>query len=185
MVLSISQGKSSTRLWRLFTNGIHLLGVVVLLPLALSVQAIVTDDYDFKIPEGSLHSALLELGKQADSSIVFPSSLKDDQDISAIRGKYSVLQVLEQLIEGRNLEYRIIGPQTIVVLPRCRNARDCQSMREELDLSIQQYPMIEELIVRGRPVTGSRFKQINVVVLTTPMKPAVINIVVGNGIASL
>lgn len=162
MVLSISQGKSSTRLWRLFTNGIHLLGVVVLLPLALSVQAIVTDDYDFKIPEGSLHSALLELGKQADSSIVFPSSLKDDQDISAIRGKYSVLQVLEQLIEGRNLEYRIIGPQTIVVLPRCRNARDCQSMREELDLSIQQYPMIEELIVRGRPVTGSRFKQINV-----------------------
>ena len=34
-------------------------------------------------------------------------------------------------------------------------------MHEDLQRSKKQYPMIEELIVRGKPLTGSRFKQIN------------------------
>ena len=34
-------------------------------------------------------------------------------------------------------------------------------MHDERSLSSQQYHMIEELVIRGTPVTGSRFKQIN------------------------
>ena len=34
-------------------------------------------------------------------------------------------------------------------------------MHKDLQRSKKQYPMIEELIVRGKPLTGSRFKQID------------------------
>ena len=34
-------------------------------------------------------------------------------------------------------------------------------MHKDLQRSKNQYPMIEELIVRGKPLTGSRFKQID------------------------
>ena len=129
--------------------------------LGSSVQAIVTDLYQVELPEGSLHSSLVALGQQTQSSIIFPSSMRNDQDAPEVVGSYSILQVLDRLIENRDIEYRIVGPQTVVVLPRCQSGWDCAAMHEDLQLSKNQYSMIEELIVRGKPLTGSRFKQLD------------------------
>ncbi len=49
----------------------------------------------------------------------------------------------------------------MVILPRCRSGRECTEIKQQLASSNQQYPMIEELIVRGKQITGSRFKQID------------------------
>lgn len=124
-------------------------------------RAIVTDIYSVELPPGKLHSSLIALGQQTQSSIVFPSSMRNDQDAPEVVGRYSILQVLDLLIENRDIEYRIVGPQTVVVLPRCETGWNCAAMHEDLQRSKKQYPIIEELIVRGRPVTGSRFKQID------------------------
>lgn len=129
-------------------------------PLVGSARAIVTDTYEVSLPSGGLHKSLVALGQQTQASIIFPSQVPD-KIRPAVAGEFSVLQVLEQLIEGQDLEYRVVGPQTLVVLPRCYAARACQAMGDELAFSIQQYPMIEELVIRGKPVTGSRFKQLN------------------------
>ena len=129
--------------------------------LASSARAIVTDIYSVELPAGKLHSSLIALGQQTQSSIVFPSSMRNDQDTPEIVGQYSILQVLDLLLENRDIEYRIVGPQTLVVLPRCEIGWDCAAMHDDLQRSKKQYPIIEELIVRGRPVTGSRFKQID------------------------
>jgi iron complex outermembrane receptor protein len=130
-------------------------------PMVGFARAIVTDIYQVNLPDGGLHSSLVTLGQQTQASIIFPSQVPDTLRPS-ITGQFSVLQVLEQLIEGQDLEYRVVGPQTLVVLPRCYAARACQAMEDDLAFSIQQYPMIEELVIRGQPVTGSRFKQLNV-----------------------
>ncbi len=124
-------------------------------------QAIVTDIYPVELPRNSLHSSLIALGKQTQSSIIFPSSMGNDQNVPEVVGSYTVLQVLDQLIDKRDIEYRIVGPETVVVLPRCKVGFDCSAMPWELQRSKRQYPMIEELIVRGKPLTGSRFKQID------------------------
>ena len=126
-----------------------------------AAQAIVTDLYPVELPRGSLHSSLIALGQQTQSSIIFPSSMGNDQDAPEVVGSFSILQVLDILIENRDIEYRIVGPQTVVVLPRCKAGWDCAAMHKDLQISKKQYPMIEELIVRGKPLTGSRFKQIN------------------------
>ena len=133
----------------------------VLLLAGSLAQAIVTDQYSIKLPRGSLHAALISLGQQTQTSIIFPSSLPDDQDAPELVGNFSILQILEQLVENREIEFRVVGPLTVVVLPRCSAGWDCSAMHEDLERSKQQYPMIEELIVRGKPLTGSRFKQIN------------------------
>lgn len=127
----------------------------------VQARAIVTDVYSIDIEPSSLHRALITLGQQTQVSIVFPSTINDESSDSSVQGEFSVLQALEQLIEGRDLEYRIVGPQTLVVLPRCHAARECRSMSDQLARSVQQYPMIEELFIRGRPLTGSRFKQLD------------------------
>ena len=126
-----------------------------------AAQAIVTDIYPVELPQGSLHSSLIALGQQTQSSIIFPSSMGNDQDVPEVVGSFSILEVLDRLIEKRDIEYRIVGPQTVVVLPRCKVGWDCAAMHEDLQRSKKQYPMIEELIVRGKPLTGSRFRQIN------------------------
>ena len=132
-------------------------------PLLVSpAQAIVTDTSEISLPEGQLHQALIELGKQTQVSIIFPSQLPDAASPN-IYGQYSPLQALEQLIEGLELEYRITGPDTILVLPRCYAARACPSMQDDLQFSMQQYSIMEELVIRGKPLTGSRFKQLNTV----------------------
>ena len=129
-------------------------------PLVSSARAIVTDRYVVSLPSAGLHQSLVALGQQTQASIIFPSQVPDIAR-PAVTGEFSVLQVLEQLIEGQDLEYRVVGPQTLVVLPRCYAARACEAMEDDLAFSIQQYPMIEELVIRGQPVTGSRFKQLN------------------------
>jgi iron complex outermembrane receptor protein len=126
-----------------------------------AARAIVTDTYSVQLPQGDLHSSLIALGQQTQSSIIFPSSMRNDQDVPEVVGSYSILQILDLLITNRDIEYRIVGPQTVVVLPRCNAGWDCAAMHEDLQRSKKQYPMIEELIVRGKPLTGSRFKQIN------------------------
>lgn len=149
---------------RLRTAGQSLLLVIVCLfslCLSLPVKAIVTDIYSVELLQGSLHQALIALGQQTQSSIIFPSSLENNQDTPEVIGHYSILQALQLLIENRDIEYRIAGPQTVVVLPRCKAGWDCVAMHDDLQRSKKQYPMIEELIVRGKPLTGSRFKQIN------------------------
>lgn len=123
-------------------------------------QAIVTDIKEVSLPRGQLHQALIELGKQTQISIIFPSQLPDAASPN-VYGEYSPLQALEQLIEGLELEYRITGPDTILVLPRCYAARACPSMQGDVQFSMQQYSIMDELVIRGRPMTGSRFKQID------------------------
>lgn len=136
--------------------------IVLLFSMLLGspARAIVTDSYSIELPAGKLHSSLIALGQQTQSSIVFPSSMRNDQDTPEIVGQYSILQVLDILLENRDIEYRIVGPQTLVVMPRCEIGWDCV-MHNDLQRSKKQYPVIEELIVRGRTVTGSRFKQID------------------------
>ena len=133
-------------------------GLILFLTVA-PARAIVTDDYEIHLPAGSLHKAFIALGQQTKSSIIFLSSLANDRDVVAIDGRFTIIQTLETLIAGRDLEFRVVGPLSVVVLPRCVNARNCQTVEEESGLNIQQYSMIEELVVRGKQLTGSRFKQ--------------------------
>ena len=124
-------------------------------------RAIVTDVYPLDLQAGSLHQAFIKLGQQTQASVVFPTTIADVLNSPQVQGDFTVLQALQQLIAGRDLEYRVVGPDTLVVLPRCHAARDCRAMPNQLGLSAKQYPMIEELFIRGRPVTGSRFKQLD------------------------
>jgi len=146
-------------IWRLRAAIFFYVCLSIFCVSASQARAIVTDVYPIDLPDASLHRSLIDLGQQTQVSIIFPTEIANRAS-SAIAGEYSVLQALEEWIEGLDLEYRITGPETVVVLPRCYAARSCKS-QDELQFSTQQYSIIEELVIRGRPLTGSRFKQIN------------------------
>jgi len=90
--------------------------------------AIVTDNYNLNLAAGSLHKAFVALGQQTQSSIIFPSSLPDDNSVVAIVGNFTIVEALEKLIKQRDLEFRIVGPLTVVILPRCRTGRECTEL---------------------------------------------------------
>ena len=66
-----------------------------------SARAIVTDVYQVSLPSAGLHKSLVALGQQTQASIIFPSQVPDKMR-PAVAGDFSVLQVLEQLIEGQH-----------------------------------------------------------------------------------
>lgn len=83
----------------------------VLLPLAWvpAVQAqpaIVAPLRQYTIPEQPLADAVRAFGRQADVQVVFRSDLVDGRRSSAVKGEYSQMQALQQLLRGSGVRAR-------------------------------------------------------------------------------
>lgn len=107
-----------------------------------------------EIPSQSLQDALIELGKQAQISVIFPSNLTDSSATKTqnISGHYSPIDALELLIAGRDLEWTSFNSRVVSLKKK---------LSDEKNNSRNTTTPIEEVVVIGQQVTGSRIRRLD------------------------
>ncbi|MGH1471789.1 MAG: TonB-dependent receptor [Cellvibrionaceae bacterium] len=119
-----------------------------------NASADLTTPTTLNIPSQRLSSALIELGKQAQISIIFPTGLSASEiKTQKIEGLYSPATALELLLNGRDIEWTSFNPR-VVSLSR-------KTSSDIINKNIQQKKMIEEVLIIGQQVTGSRIKRLD------------------------
>lgn len=108
-----------------------------------------------------LDTALLRLGRSADVSVVFQRSRVHAFLTPAVRGDYSCARALQLLLAGSGLGFEVVDERVIVVrggLPvvPVADATEVPVPVGAARVEAPHAPLMEELLVRGMPVTGSR-----------------------------
>ena len=116
------------------------------------------DTTTFDIPGGSLSGALLEFGRQARVSIIFAKSLTSNAETPGVSGRHSIDDALQTLLDGHCLRYLKVREDLIAVKRGCAAVPDPPSAPIRVDETIEAPAGVEELIVSGRHITGSRIR---------------------------
>ena len=126
-----------------------------------------SDSVALDLPAGPLSQSLLLLGEQAALSLIFPRDAVDGFAAPEVRGRFPVGEigdVLDDLFDGACLSYTFVTDQLVAIRPGCVSvaAAVAQATRrqptEPLPPMPDGAPPIEELLVRGEYVTGSRIR---------------------------
>lgn len=119
----------------------------------------------FEISEKQLSEALLSFARQADVSIIF--SADSDFDVileKGFNGEFEPKQLLQLLLKGTALEAEFIHSDVIAIRPMpCLISASCKdedlSARDEQFFQLASNPMLEQMLVVGRTMTGSRIRR--------------------------
>ena len=134
------------------------LGMIVIAAWAHAASTIMID-----IPNGDLDRSLLELGRQARISIVFPTDATDGLRSVDVDGEMTVEDALIALIGEHCLSYVRIHPTLYAVRGGCRGLAPLPEIYTPHPDSAPPRPdsapqRLEEVLVMGRYVTGSRIR---------------------------
>lgn len=97
------------------------------------------------LTEQSLNSALIELGRQGNTSIIFSGQQLSGLAAPTVTGEMTIFQALQKLLVSSDLTAKIINNSVVAIVPK-----------EESTEPIAQPSRMEELTIVGRKVTGSR-----------------------------
>lgn len=78
----------------------HRIAAAGWVPAVQAQPAIVAPVRQYTIPEQPLADAVRAFGRQADVQVVFRSDLVEGRRSSAVKGEYSQMQALQQLLRG-------------------------------------------------------------------------------------
>ncbi|WIO74176.1 TonB-dependent receptor [Porticoccaceae bacterium LTM1] len=120
-----------------------------------SATAGLHDAYEITLPSQSLKETLVKLGEIAKISIIFSDRTVTKLDSTAISGNMTIEQALQLAIEGSDLELQVISPRAVAIV----SAKTEHVVSESTPDSNEELFYIEELMVSGRKVTGSRLRQ--------------------------
>lgn len=104
------------------------------------------------IKSQAVGDALLELGKQAEISIVFPANLPLDGMSESIQGSLTPRTALEILLLDQPVEWQAFNSRVVAIAAK---------PIPEKDKPIFQPTPLSEVIVIGEQVTGSRIKRLD------------------------
>jgi iron complex outermembrane receptor protein len=109
-------------------------------------------------PRG-LPQALIELGRQADISIVFATDSALDRAAPRLAGVYRIDEALDILLADTQLVARFIEDRVVSIARACADPGGCAEPPAPLRLDDPNQPPIEQLTVIGRYLTGSRIRR--------------------------
>jgi iron complex outermembrane receptor protein len=89
----------------------------LMLAAAAPAEDLASREVDFDIPAQPLTSALLAFSAQSGLQVVTSGATLPVRDISAISGRQTIDDALNQLLSGTNLTYRTIGETTVTLVP--------------------------------------------------------------------
>ena len=124
---------------------------------------------DLAIAPSDLSQALLALGQQARVSIVFPKAVTEAIQTPGLDGTFTVTQALDRLIGAACLGYSLVSEQLIAVHAGCEASVATRPQAISVGRASHQDAQpatitgIEEVIVRDRPITGSRIRMPNLI----------------------
>ncbi len=103
------------------------------------------DIAEFHQASKPLREALIDLGKSTDISIIFPTYLLRGYKAPNLEGKCSTRDALKHLLEDTDLSFKEINTRVVAITLKKIEVAPHKSL-----------PIIEEVSVLGRSVTGSR-----------------------------
>ncbi len=112
-----------------------------------------------------MSEALLSFARQADVSIIFSADSDFDVQLeNNFSGEFEPRQLLELLLKGSALEAEFIHSDVIAIRPMpCLISASCKDEdltgRNEQFLQLASNPMLEQMLVVGRTMTGSRIRR--------------------------
>ncbi len=133
-------------------------GLGALLPL--TPTALAAQCGELVLPEDSLDSTLLRVGREADVSILFRRENVEPHRSAAVSGEDDCMRLLQSLLQGTGLGVRHVGADVYVVRPLPQQAA-VQEVQVPAGAQRVEAPgalALEEVVVRGRGATGSRVR---------------------------
>lgn len=85
--------------------------------LGLSSMAQASEETNFDLPAAPLEQSLNALATQADAQILFSSEVTADKRASALRGRYTTEEALQQLLGESGLKVQQQDEKTYIVVP--------------------------------------------------------------------
>ncbi len=104
------------------------------------------------IPSQALSDALIELGSQANITVVFPSAFNLDQESATLKGNYLPRQALDILLQDQPFEWEEFSQQVVAI--------NRSTVEEKNEVVFKATPLTE-IIVIGQQITGSRIKRLD------------------------
>ena len=135
----------------------------LLLASAVGLEAKSPERTSINIAATDLSHALLELGQQAGTSIVFSEETTEGYLAPSVQGDFTVPEALETLLAGICLSYYHVRDDLIAIKPGCQNqGLTTDSSARDASAGPSADPGrpsgVAEIIVRERYVTGSRIR---------------------------
>ena len=118
---------------------------------------------DADIREQSLDAALLQLARAAEVSIIFPQQLAASLDAPNVSGPATLRHMLFALLAATDLEPQLVDGEVIVIVRRPPPDPATITVVTVARLGPWSEPAggIEEMLVTGVPVTGSRIRRLD------------------------
>jgi iron complex outermembrane receptor protein len=107
-----------------------------------------TQARSFAIDSQPLSSALLELGRQAEISILAPTSLVGGKTSQAVRGELTVSAALDQLLQGSGLSYVFVQPGAVKIVAQ-EAALNPATAAESQDNTVPDRVVVTGTNIRG------------------------------------
>jgi outer membrane receptor protein involved in Fe transport len=121
-------------------------------PIAIAVPGSLpawaqTQSHTFSIESQPLSSALLSLGRQADISVLAPTTLTDGKVSRAVEGQLSVSAALDRMLEGTGLSYTFVQSNAVRII-----------LKDQAELLPSDAPSdlvpAERVVVTGTTIAG-------------------------------
>lgn len=119
---------------------------------ALPCLANIDSPTTLNIKAQNVADALIELGVQAEITVVFPSTLPLTGNSPSLEGSFTPREALELLLADQAVQWRVFNSRVVSLIPK--------PQLEKPPLVIQPTPL-SEVIVIGEHVTGSRIKRLD------------------------
>lgn len=119
------------------------LALAITATIAISSTAFASAESDLKtvelsIQQGTLKSALMDLGESAGVNVVFSGEISDDLGFTGLKGDYSFSQALEILLKGTGFTYEFTDNDAVLI-------KDNETKEEDNKPSEE----FEEIVVTG------------------------------------
>ena len=111
----------------------------------------INDTLSLNIPEQPLSETLIELGRKSKVSIIFSHRMVRELRSTHLEGELPLLQALGLALNNMPLQYRIISPKAVAIVKA--------NQPQTNDIEGNAKDRIEEVVVRGTPITGSRLRR--------------------------
>lgn len=115
----------------------------------------IDDRYNLSLPSQDLAKTLVNLGEQSKISIVFSDQVVSGIKASALQGEFNLPQALKRVLAETGLSYRVISNRAIAIIPQQPHL----AFSEDLPDAAESLFYIEDLLIEGRRITGSRLRQ--------------------------
>ncbi len=114
--------------------------------------------YSVSLPAGTLHEVLLQLATELEVSLFFARETVDGIEVDSVQGEYTLPALFNELLSGACLQHEFVRDRLVAISPGCPVSVAVESSAPVPAPLPQPEPLVEEVLVQERYVTGSRIR---------------------------